>query len=244
MILLIDAGNTRVKWRLAHGSVIQAEGVSVLDSPQPFSGLPVLEREIHSVGVSSVGSEAGQRGLERAIRQITPAPVSFYGSEAQRDGLLNSYRDVSKMGSDRWYAMLACWQSVRAGFALVDAGSAVTVDYVGEDGCHLGGFILPGLQMMRRSLKLDAARIGFEFDDQLDTRPGRSTGECANHGLAWLTQGIIRQIHSDVAGSRLGRIFLTGGDAHRFHKLGLKADIREGLVLDGVQAVHSLACTQ
>ena len=242
-MLLIDAGNTRIKWRLVHRSVIQAEGVSVLDVPQPLAGLPESTREVLSVGVSSVASESSQSSLERAIRQFTQAPISFYWSETERDGLLNSYQNATKMGSDRWYAMLACWQSVRSGFAVVDAGSAVTVDYVGDDGRHLGGFILPGLQMMRRSLKLDAARIGFEFDDQLDVSPGTSTGGCANHGLAWLTQGLIRQIHRDVAENKLSRIFLTGGDADRFQKLGLQADIRQGLVLDGIQVVHSAECS-
>jgi type III pantothenate kinase len=119
----------------------------------------------------------------------------------------------------------------------VDAGSAVTIDYVDGQGHHLGGYILPGLQMMRRSLKLDAARIGFEYDDQINAVPGRSTGECANHGLAWLTESLVQRLSGDVARFRLDRVVLTGGDAGRFLSLGLKAEHRPALVLEGLEIV-------
>lgn len=243
MILLIDAGNTRLKWRLVNGSAIHSEGASLIDVGQPFEGLQDAGKKIKSVAISTVGSEAARHELEQVVHTVTSAPITFHWAEAERNGLSNSYQDVSKMGADRWHAMVAGWETETAGFAVVDAGSAVTVDYVGGDGRHLGGYILPGLQMMRRSLRLDAARIGFDFDDQVDTRPGVSTGECANHGLAWLTQGVIGQITKDVTCRGLGRIILTGGDADRFIRLGLAADYRPGLVLDGLQAIHSTAGT-
>ncbi|WP_323754779.1 type III pantothenate kinase [Marinobacter sp.] len=237
MILLIDSGNTRIKWRLISGVQGVAVGAADLRDPEPFSKLVPYADRISQVCVSTVGSEASQSALEAEVVKVTPAPIRFYWSESQRNGLQNSYQDVSRMGADRWHAMVAAWEHYKAGCAIIDAGSAVTVDYVNDNGLHLGGFILPGLGMMRRSLKLDAARIGFEVDDQLNTRPGKTTGECANHGLAWLTEGVIRQTHRDATTYGLRHILVTGGDASRFIGLGLEARHCRGLVLDGLQKV-------
>lgn len=237
MILLIDSGNTRVKWRLVNGGKTELEGAGVFDVSDPFERLRGLSVDISRVDVSTVGSEDDQLLLASNVREFTLAPITFHWAEACRDGLTSSYQDVARMGADRWHGMLAAWQITRAGCAVVDAGSAVTVDYVSDEGKHLGGYILPGLQMMRRSLKLEAARIGFDFESVLRTVPGVSTGECANHGLAWLTEGVVRQVHRDVAEYGLQRIIVTGGDAERFINLGLQADRHEGLVLDGLYSV-------
>ena len=93
--------------------------------------------------------------------------------------------------------------------------------------------------MMRRSLKVDAARIGFEQSEQLDTRPGQSTGECVNHGLAWLTEALVQGIHRDAKAFGLSAIYLTGGDARRLQALGLEANVVEGMVLDGLERIAS-----
>src|SRR5690554_433314 len=237
MILLLDCGNTRVKWRLVDGGAIVHKGSGAFDEPLPFEVLAPYGSRIARVAVSTVASEESRLRLEEALANVTTAPVRYYWSEAGRAGLMNSYRDVSKMGADRWHGMVAGWSAHKQSFAVVDAGSAVTIDYVNRQGLHLGGYILPGLQMMRRSLKLDAARIGFEYDDQINAAPGQSTGECANHGLAWLTEGLVERLHGDVGRLGLERIVLTGGDASRFLALGLKAEHRSDLVLEGLEII-------
>lgn len=235
MMLLVDAGNTRVKWRLVSGSEIRSEGASSLNESDPFQGIKGSADCIHAIEVSSVGSEQSCKVLVEALAAHSSAPIRFHWALSGFAGLTNSYNDVTRMGADRWHGMVAAWVQYRSGVAVVDAGSAVTVDYVNPDGLHIGGYILPGLGMMRRSLKLDAARIGFDADEQLNTAPGRSTGECVNHGLAWLTAAVITRIEQDAVRLGLGRVVLTGGDAPRFLDLGLKADYRPGLVFEGLE---------
>ena len=240
MILLIDSGNTRVKWRLADALGHVSEQAATLHEGRPFDSLRPHAEAIERVLVSTVGSEQSRRELEQALAPFTLAPVRFFWAEETRAGLHNSYQDVTKMGADRWHAMVAAWMQFRRSFALVDAGSAVTVDYVSGEGRHLGGYILPGLQMMRRSLKLEAARIGFEYDEQIDATPGQSTGQCANHGLAWLTEGVVARLHADVERLGLSQILVTGGDAGRFLTLGLDAAHCPGLVLDGLARIDEM----
>lgn len=237
MRLLVDAGNSRLKWRLERAGRVVGQGVGVLDDSDPFPGLSADLAEVQVVAVSTVAAEAKRLRLFDYLSERSGAPVRFYWSEPRRNGLINVYADHQKMGADRWHAMYAAWSSSRQGFAVVDAGSAVTVDYVDDSGRHLGGFILPGLQMMLRSLRTDAARIGFDPSQVLDTRPGKSTGECVNHGLAWLSAGMIDRIHQDARDFNLREIVVTGGDADRLLGLGLRAMNRPQLVLDGLALI-------
>ena len=239
MKLLVDAGNSRLKWRLAQGGQVIAEGVGRLDDANPMPGLEANSAEIAAVAVSTVAAEDKRLALQAFLERRTGAPVRFYWSEPERGGLVNAYTDYPKMGADRWHGMYGAWAVYRQGVAVVDAGSAVTVDYVDGSGQHLGGFILPGLQMMLRSLKNDAARIGFDPDQVLETSPGHSTGECVNHGLAWLSAAMVGRVHADVRKFSLERILVTGGDADRLLGLGLSAEIRPQLVLDGLALIDS-----
>lgn len=239
MRLLVDAGNTRLKWRLERGGDLVDQGIGHLDDDAPIVALRETGAGITSVAVSTVASEKKRLRLKEFLQDQTNAPVTFYWAEASRGGLVNAYDDVTRMGADRWHAMYGAFSFCRQGVAVVDAGSAVTVDYVDASGRHLGGFILPGLQMMLRSLKTDAARIGFDPAQILATDPGRSTGECVNHGLAWLSAGMVERIERDVREYALGDIVVTGGDADRLLGLGLRAQSHPGLVLDGLGLIDS-----
>lgn len=239
MKLLIDAGNTRLKWRLEKMGKVSANGVGNLDDQNPLSELSITDSALDSVVVSTVAAEGKRLRLLQYLAELTSAPVRFHWAEARRGGLVNAYPEFNRMGADRWHAMYGAWRDHRAGFAVIDAGSAVTVDFVDAGGGHLGGFILPGLQMMLRSLRTDAARIGFEPDQVLDTRPGSSTGECVNHGLAWLSSALVGRIHDDVRQFGLADILVTGGDADRLQGLGLSAAYRPQLVLDGLALIDS-----
>ncbi|MDY6816874.1 MAG: type III pantothenate kinase [Pseudomonadota bacterium] len=238
MRLLIDAGNTRLKWQLGNRQDVLASGVGDLSSPDPLQGLPP-EPRVRRISISTVAAEARLEALVAHLERRFGVPAVCHWSEAQRGGLRNAYKDYLRMGADRWHAMYGAWQRHREGFAVVDAGSAVTVDYVSPSGQHLGGFIVPGLQMMIRSLQTDAARILFDPEQVLQTGPGVTTGECVNHGLAWLSAAMIERIRADVSTFALRDILVTGGDAERLQGLGLNAIHTPDLVLQGLAAIDS-----
>ena len=241
MILLIDSGNTRLKWRLEseNDAQVMARGYGLMTDVDPLRALYLPEGgQIRAVAVSTVASEQRQNKLVQALEKRFRVAVTCYWSEHERDGLVNGYQQPEKMGADRWHCMYAGWQKWRHGFVVVDAGSAVTVDYVGADGQHLGGFILPGLQMMLRSLSSDAARIVFEPEPNLETRPGLSTNECVNHGLAWLSSAFCDRVDADRQRYDLNDTVLTGGDALRLQNIGLQGYLEPELVLDGLAQIH------
>lgn len=241
MILLIDSGNTRLKWRLErlNNAEVLARGYGLVTDVDPLQTLCLPQgRRVLSVAVSTVASERRQHHLVGVLEAKFGAPVTCYWSESERGGLINAYQYPEKMGADRWHGMYAAWRSRRQGFVVVDAGSAVTVDYVAPDGRHLGGFILPGLQMMLRSLSSDAARIGFDPEPNLDTRPGRSTNQCVNHGLAWLSAALSGRVKADIQNYGLSDTVLTGGDALRLQRIGLEGRLEPELVLEGLAQIH------
>lgn len=239
MTLYIDAGNTRLKWCLAEDGQVEASGVGVLGQQNPFNGLKGSATQVTRVAVSTVASEDNRDQLLCALTELGSAPVRFYWSEQTRGGLVNAYPDASLMGADRWHAMYGAWREHKRGFVLVDAGSAVTVDYVSRNGQHQGGYILPGLQMMLRSLRTDAARIWFDPEQGLATGPGTNTGECVNHGLAWLCASMIDRIRADARRLDLAQVLVTGGDAQRLIGLGLPGIHLPDLVLSGLRAIDA-----
>lgn len=239
MRLLIDAGNTRLKWRLDQQGLVVQRGTCLFDSPDWLDDLAPHAGAIERIAVSTVVSEARRCVLAEKLQQISGADVRFYWSEASRGGLRNSYSDFSKMGADRWHAMYAAWHQQSNAFAVVDAGSAITVDYVADDGTHLGGYILPGKQMMLRSLQQDAARIGFESVDARAGDPGATTTECVQHGIFWLWEAFARRLTDDCLRHGLGRVLCTGGDAPLLISAGLSADHDPDLVLIGLAAIDS-----
>ncbi len=239
MRLLIDAGNTRLKWQLSQQAGVVQRGICLSESQEWLSDLAPYASGIDRIAISTVVSETKRQELVEKLGRLSSATAQFYWSEASRGGLRNAYSEVDRMGADRWHAMYGGWCQKPEGFAVIDAGSAITVDYVAGNGMHLGGYILPGKQMMLRSLQQDAARIGFEALDARAGEPGVSTTECVQHGVVWLWEGLVQRLVADCRRYGLNRMLCTGGDAPALLSAGLPAQNDPDLVLAGLAAVDS-----
>ncbi len=159
MLLLVDAGNTRIKWAIAresaapgdwtaHGAVAHAE----LERLPPAWATKGIARAI----VSNVAGPAMAAQLE-AVLPVAPA---WFTSRAELAGLRNRYRNPAQLGSDRFAAALGA-RTLAPGKDLVVAtcGTATTVDAVSAGGDFLGGMILPGLGLMLGALARGTAQL-------------------------------------------------------------------------------------
>lgn len=239
MRLLIDAGNTRLKWRLASNGRFVAGGGGELTAEDLFEGVGHHTDSIARVAVSTVASQAACDSLSARLLELSAAPVAWYWTEPARGGLICAYEQPHTMGADRWHGIYAAWKRYGEAVAVVDAGSALTVDLVNAAGRHLGGYILPGRGMMLRSLRQDAARIGFADSHAGSLAPGQSTTECVHHGLHWLWQGLVSRLEADCESLGIARVLLTGGDAPELLALGLKAELCPDLVFEGLAAIDA-----
>lgn len=233
--LLLDCGNSRIKWRQQSGASIVDYGT--LDpgalAAASIDGLAALAENSAGVLVASVAGDAVNERL-RAVLQSVGAVSWFATAPPTLDGLVNSYREPRLLGVDRWLAMLALWTETRDRFAVVDAGSALTIDLVTDGGRHAGGYILPGLSLMQRALHADTEKVRFEERVSPALAPGASTAEAVVHGAALALVAAVERV-IDRAGLSPAQVFLCGGDARTLAPLlSQPLQLRDGVVLDGL----------
>lgn len=159
-ILLVDAGNTRVKWAIAHDGA--APGDWIADGAVVHAGLEDLKDAWagHHVERAVVSNVAGAQMRERLAALIPVLQPHWFGAQAELAGLRNRYRNPTQLGADRFAAALGA-RTLAPGKALVVAtcGTATTVDGVTPNGEFVGGMILPGLGLMLQSLARGTAQL-------------------------------------------------------------------------------------
>ncbi len=219
-VLLVDVGNTRIKYMAADDT-----GIKYADS---FDSLPL--QGIDELRVATVSRHEEVASWSRSITQLVRiARVTKY-----HKGLTVAYNDVARLGVDRWLAMLTLWIENRKGFSVIDLGTAITADFVDNDGMHLGGYIAPGYRLMKEALGVHTAQVGFG-GDSLRLGPGDNTESCVDHGINRLVFSWLADIQSIESKDKL--FFLTGGDAEKALETGcgLNAEIDRTLVIRGLR---------
>lgn len=242
MILDLDIGNSRIKWRLSSvGPEIKQEGVATA-LPQLMAATieqyPVDRVRIACVRAGGVLADITESLLNN--RQLTVEVASV-----QREclGVSVAYADLTRLGVDRWLAMLAAFLDAQGACVVVDCGTAMTIDLIEANGRHLGGYIVPGLQLIPRAL---TQHTGIRLQDQPEwnLEPGNSTEEAVYHGALSMLISLLQQIINDVLPRMSDKsapvVYLTGGDAllvGRFLRLPQVAVKQvQGLVFEGLAA--------
>ena len=243
MILLIDIGNTRVKWVTYAGQTLESyQWLSLRNSDwsgQLASIFTDMERPVKVVAANVAGPQAAEiiAGVIPRTWQVTP---EFVHTGVEFAGLKNGYRDPAQLGIDRWAAMVAAWIECGSAFCLVSCGTAITVDLVNDTGMHLGGYIIPGIDLMRDSL-LNATGLIKSYDlKSHDMLPGTTTTACVNNGTskaaASLVDRVLAEARSDM-GEELS-CKLTGGAAEVLDSLiDEKFENDPMLVLKGLELI-------
>jgi type III pantothenate kinase len=239
--LLIDLGNTRIKWRVlsAAGEVLAERAAAFREVPLA-DALPGNDAGVSRVLIASVWNEVRNEEVASLCEARFGHRPWFAETVAKACGLTNSYEEPAKMGVDRWLAMLAAWRHIDAACCVVDAGSALTIDLVSDRGEHLGGYILPGRQLMARSLLVDTDRVRFALPAEPTSAPGRSTAEAVGHGACLAQVGAVEEAlrvyaRQAPAGVDEPEVLVCGGDAELLIA-SLARPVRHvpGLVLDGL----------
>jgi type III pantothenate kinase len=160
MLLLIDAGNTRIKWALAApGAALGRWSASGAVTHAELNHLPARWQH-HSVTAAIVSNVAGVKVRDQLQLMLPTTAITWFASVAQQAGVRNGYRDPSQLGCDRFAAAIGA-RALEPGKALVVAtcGTATTIDALSAGGAFLGGMILPGLGLMASSLARNTAQL-------------------------------------------------------------------------------------
>jgi len=234
-ILAIDAGNSRIKWGVHDGRAWTATGaIETARAGELSESL----RGIKAAGLaiaSNVAGAAVQAAIEAACKGLA---VRFVRSEASQLGVTNGYRDPSQLGTDRWVALIAAHHARPGHKLVINAGTALTIDALTGDGRFLGGLIVPGPALMRRSLDRATAALR-ESEGAVRDFPA-STPEAIATGAVLACAGAAERLAKsmDAHGTPPGLIILSGGAARELAPaLGLPHELHENLVLDGLQLI-------
>jgi len=230
--LFIDVGNTSIKSAL---SVPNDDVIGHISRHQDASGLIEAIQSAKCVYLSNVGKDDVTCFIQ-SVCADNNVRLFIAKTEQSAFGLINSYSTPSNMGVDRWLAMLACMQkSENKSFLVVDIGTAMTVDSV-KNGIHLGGWIVPGVSLLKQSLFKNTQRV-FGNEQKLGlTDFGKDTPLCVDHGCTAQILGTLLMAEREMKKNvKKFEIFLTGGDKNIFLNLDIKNIIScENLVLEGL----------
>jgi type III pantothenate kinase len=236
-VLLIDIGNSRVKWGWGRaGRIEPGESFATLAASQGFNHYWDNAPPPAQVVVSNVaGAEIGTAVQAYTVKRWGLAP-RLVSSSAQSCGVGNGYAFPEKLGVDRWLALIGARHLDHGPCCIADCGTALTFDALDGAGVHLGGLIAPGLGLMRAALARGTHGLALV---EADGRSGlaRDTAAAIVAGTRLAAAGLVERAYRESA-LRLGcqpRLLLTGGDAPSLgEELTMPFEFRPHLVLEGL----------
>ena len=237
LLLVVDSGNTCVKWGLHDDCNWLMQGAAAQGDTAR------LEREwrnLHEpsrVVISNVASIRARTSLSELLARWKAEP-QWVTAAPYQCGVRNYYANPAQLGSDRWAALVAAWVLERQGCLVVDAGTAMTVDALSDTGEFLGGIITPGIALMQKILveNLGSLESGDgKFCDYPD-----STADALYSGALHAMAGAIERMAVLLAGTlgRMPECILSGGAAQQLQpQLNVNVKVRDNLVLQGLLAI-------
>ncbi len=246
--LEVDAGNSRIKWRVIDGAGLQKKEITrgtVLayntknnEAAMPSSFQIELQEltkyELQAIRVSNVRGKLFADGLSVLCEEFFSLPVEYAVVKKNHRGLENSYQEPSALGVDRWLAMLAVYKLGSLPACIVDFGSAITIDFIDGAGRHEGGFIVPGMHTIKRSLSENTSDLPFLQDDLSNVLPAKKTSDAINHGALNMVIGMLERVKREWGEDK--EWFLCGGDAEFLSSfITWPHELKVDLVLDGLE---------
>jgi type III pantothenate kinase len=220
-ILLVDIGNTRVKWATLRGSKqSRMQAAAHQDSGLALRALVRdAPRDVSRVIVVSVVAEALSRVLDDAVRRRFGVEPEYIRSTRRACGVTNSYRDTWRLGADRWVSAIGAHALANGRSVVVaNVGTALTIDVVAASGRHRGGAIIPGPGVMVESLLAGTHGIRRRALGQEATVRSLfaiDTASALAAGSRFAAAAFIDRAVDEAARAFRGRpvLFLTGGAA-------------------------------
>jgi type III pantothenate kinase len=246
MKLLIDAGNSRIKWALVSGGdwlckgdlpTMQVDGLPQAVADQlalqtPGTGL----HDIQQIWASNVAGE-DCAGHIRNVVAGRSVQTHFVVAQKSQCGVRNGYSNPSQLGSDRWAALIAAWHLVQGACLVVNCGTATTIDALSGQGEFVGGLILPGVELMQHSL-VDAT-VQLQSTRGEYARFPLNSADALYSGAMQASCGAIERQY-DLLGDDSAIVVLSGGAAKKLQpcldqkRFSALPRIVDSLVLQGL----------
>jgi type III pantothenate kinase len=233
MILVIDVGNTRLKWAWLTSTGLSDQQAVVHRDAKPGMWTAALfesGQRPKRVLISNVAGPVMTKTLAKLTKKVFKVTAEFVTAPPEFHGLINGYLDPKLLGADRWLALVGAWTKTHSALCVVDAGTAVKVDSVDASGHHLGGLIVPGIHMMREAL----------MNKTSDIARANNTVGAVSRGAVFALAGMADRA-AEVIEQSTGvkpKLFITGGDAGMITgTMRSRGEIVPDLVLQGLAVI-------
>ncbi len=245
MFLAIDVGNTRLKWALypqaRPGAEPLAQGAEFLENIDklaegPWRGLPSPR---HMLGCT-VAADAIKLRVQEQLEDLWDVAPRWVHATTAEAGLVNGYDHPTRLGADRWVAMIGAWHRMRAAgrprpLVVVMVGTAVTVEAVSPEGRFMGGFILPGHGIMLRALESGTAGLHVPTGE---VRPfPTNTSDALTSGGTYAIAGAVERMvqHQRQHFGEEPVCYMTGGAGWKMAPhLTVPFELVDTLIFDGL----------
>jgi type III pantothenate kinase len=246
--LAVDIGNTRLKWalyaRAAVGEPPIASGAEFLENIDKLADgewarLPAPERMLGCC----VAGDAVKRRVEEQMEELWVVPAHWVVASAAEAGIINGYDHPTRLGADRWVAMIGARQRMLdAGpeqpMVVVMVGTAVTVEAVDSHGRFLGGFILPGHGIMLRALESGTAGLHVPTGDvrEFPTNTSDALTSGGTYAIAGAIERMVQHVRHRCGGEPA--CFMTGGAGWKMEPhMSVHFELVESLIFDGLLVI-------
>ena len=236
-VLAIDAGNTRIKWGWFDGQCwVTQSWIASAEAGRlgaVLAALPAPDRIV----ISNVAGGAVRELIAVALKPFRVEP-RWIKSEAQRCGVRSSYSDPAQLGADRWAALIGAWHLFHGSCVVVNAGTTLTVDALSGEGVFLGGFIVPGVDLMRAALARDTAQLKLQ-QGRFTYFPDCTADAIMSGAINTLVGSIERMLRfMDETGQIAPHTVLAGGAAALLEpQLNARVEVVDNLVLEGLVCI-------
>ena len=247
--LALDIGNTRLKWAQyaspQPGATLLRHGAVFLET---IDGLSETEWRSLPAPASMLGCVVAGEGVKRRVEEqleIWDVEPRWVVSSSQACGVINSYDHPSRLGVDRWVAVIGARHRVLAQGAarpalVVMVGTAVTVDAIDANGRFLGGLILPGFGLMLKALEMGTAGLKAPTGEAVEFPT--NTSDALMSGGTDAIAGAIERMHRklQVRTGQAPALIMSGGAAVKLAPvIELPFELVDTLIFDGLLQLQS-----
>ncbi len=248
--LAIDVGNTRLKWalydRTRPDATPLAQGAEFLENIErlgdgAWADLPTPDRMLGCI----VAGDAVRRRVQEQMELWDVAPQWVVAEQAEA-GLVNGYDHPTRLGADRWVAMVGARQRMLARgesrpLVVVMVGTAVTVEAIDQHGKFLGGFILPGHGIMLRALESGTAGLHVPTGEvrMFPTNTSDALTSGGTFAIAGACERMVQHLRSHTGMEPM--CIMTGGAGWKMApSMSIEFELVDNLIFDGLLTLASL----